>query len=176
MKEACNLLFRYLAILCVGLGSLFLFYKLLFPPTFYLTTWILNLFGSVKAFPSLGFFIYNSSAVYLIGACIAGSAYYLLFILLFSTPNIPPFRRVKVLLFTFASLLVLNILRIVLMTLIAGTIYFDSVHLLFWYFISIVFVIAIWFLAVRIFNIKKIPVYSDIKFLINQLKSSKRDS
>jgi hypothetical protein len=60
------------------------------------------------------------------------------------------------------------------MTIITGTILFDSVHLIFWYFISILFIIIIWFTLVKKFNIKEIPILSDVKLLIEQIKSTKR--
>jgi exosortase/archaeosortase family protein len=174
MRKFVDILLRYIFILFAGLGNLFIFYKIFSPPTFYLSAFILNLFGNVKLFPSLDMFLYNFSAVYIVDACVAGSAYYLLFILIFSTRSIKLIERAKLILIAFASLLLLNVLRISLMTIITGTILFDSVHLIFWYFISILFIIIIWFTLVKKFNIKEIPILSDVKFLIEQIKSSKR--
>jgi hypothetical protein len=62
------------------------------------------------------------------------------------------------------------------MSLIANTSYFVSTHLLLWYFISLFFVVGIWFLVVKIFSIKDIPIYSDLVFLIEKIKNSKRNS
>ena len=42
---------------------------------------------------------------------------------------------------------------------------FDFTLKIFWYLISIVFVIGIWFAEIRIFRIKKIPFYSDLRDL-----------
>jgi exosortase/archaeosortase family protein len=111
-------------------------------------------------------FLFRGSAISLVEACIGGSAYFLLFLLVLSTADISIFKRLKVLAFSFVSFLALNVLRIVLMALLIGTEYFPQIHLLFWYFISIVFVVLIWFSAVKLFKISSIPVYSDLKFLI----------
>ena len=39
---------------------------------------------------------------------------------------------------------------------------FDITHKIFWYSLSILFVVGIWFLEVKLFKIKSIPFYSDI--------------
>ena len=68
---------------------------------------------------------------------------------------------------SFACLLIINILRIFLLGLvyISGFSWFDIAHKLFWYAGSTIFVIGIWFAEVKLFKIKEIPFYSDIKFL-----------
>ena len=72
----------------------------------------------------------------------------------------------------FAALLVMNILRIVLLIFlfIYGFAYFDAAHKFFWYFMSTLFVVVIWFAEVRMFKIKEIPFYSDLKFLYKKIK------
>ena len=73
-------------------------------------------------------------------------------------------------LFSFSLLLFLNILRIFIL----GVMYslqsplFDITHKLLWYLISIIFVVGIWFFIVKIFKVKGIPFYSDIKSLYNK--------
>ena len=39
-----------------------------------------------------------------------------------------------------------------------------------WYLGSTLFVIGIWFIEVKLFKIKEIPIYSDIKFLYLNLR------
>ena len=111
----------------------------------------------------------------LINSCIAGSAYYLLLILNLSTPKIKLKKRIKIMLLSFASLLIINILRIFLLGFLAisGFSYFDLAHKLFWYLLSIVFVTGIWFAQVKYFKIKQIPFYSDMKFLYKNSVLSK---
>ncbi len=174
MNKPLSLVIRYALILLAGLGNLFIFYKIFSPITFYLSSSILSLFGEVVNLYSLRVFIFNQAVVELINACIAGSAYYLLFILALAIPSIVLRKRIYLLAFSFGSLLILNVLRIVLMSLIAGTVYFEPVHMIFWYLVSLVFVVGIWFSAVKLFSIKEIPIYSDLVYLMDQIKKPKR--
>ena len=74
------------------------------------------------------------------------------------------------LLFSFALLLILNIMRIFTLSLILGSSSFGLIHKIFWYLGATIFVVLIWFLEVKIFKIKEIPFYSDFKFLIKKIK------
>lgn len=176
MNKTISLFIRYLLIALAGLGNLTLFYKVFYPITFYLSSFVLSLFGQVNNFYFLHLILYNETAIDIVNACVAGSAYYLLLILVLSVPNLKVLKRGSVLLFSFVSLLTINVLRIVLMGLIAETRYFESVHMLFWYFISLLLVVGIWFLSVKIFSIKDIPIYSDAQYLLKQTKKSQRNS
>jgi len=111
--------------------------------------------------------INNKIPIELIPACIAGSAYYLLFILNLSTPEIKIKKRIAMILLAFASLLAINILRIVALSamLLQNFSIFVAAHQFIWYFMSTIFIIAIWFSEVKIFRIKEIPFYSDVKLL-----------
>ncbi len=77
----------------------------------------------------------------------------------------------------FASLLILNILRIFFLSLmvINDSVWFWITHMFFWYVLSTVFVLGIWFLEVKLFKIKQTPFYSDLKFVYknSSLKKSK---
>lgn len=168
MRQIYELVFRYLIIAISGSGNLSLFYFIFTPLTFFSCYWIFSIFGETFLLGNI--ILFNGSAINLVEACIAGSAYFLLFILILSTADIPLFKRLKVLIFSFMSLLFLNIVRICIMGLLIGTKYFSLVHLFFWYFLSIVFVVLIWFSAVKIFKIKSIPVYSDLKLIIKFIK------
>lgn len=176
MNNSLSLVFRYALILLAGLGNLFIFYRVFYLPTFYLSSFILSFFGEITNFYALGIFVFNQTVVELINACIAGSAYYLLFILTLAIPGLMLKKRVYILVFSFCSLLILNVLRIVLMSVIAETTYFESVHMLFWYLVSLIFVVGIWFSAVKLFSIKEIPVYSDLVYLVDQIKKPKRNT
>ena len=81
-------------------------------------------------------------------------------------------------LISFASLLLMNIIRIFTLSVIfmSGASWFDITHKLFWYFGSIVFVVGIWFIEVKFFKIKEIPFYSDVKNAFNLIfkKKSKK--
>jgi len=176
MDKTLSLILRYTLIFLAGLGNLSIFYKVFYPLTFHLSAFFLSLFGDVISFYPLKLIMFNQTAIEIINACVAGSAYYLLLILILSLPNIKIFKRILVFILAFGSLLILNVLRIIFMGLIAGTSYFESVHMLLWYFVSIIFVVGIWFLTVKVFDIKEIPVYSDLKYLIDKTKKPKRKS
>ncbi len=176
MNKVISLILRYLLIILAGLGGLIIFYKVFYPLTFFLSSFVLSMFGEVNSFYTVKLILFNEVSIELINACIAGSAYYLLFILVLSIPDLKIAKRISILLFSFALLLLLNVLRIVLMGLIAKTIYFESVHMFFWYIVSLIFVVGIWFLSVKLFSIREIPIYSDIKYLIEHTKNPKRNS
>ena len=176
MSKVVSLIIRYVLIILAGLGGLIIFYKSFYPLTFILSSYILSMFGEVNSFYTVRLILFNGVSIELINACIAGSAYYLLFILALSVPDLKIVKRISILLFSFTLLLLLNVSRIVLMGLIAKTIYFESVHMLFWYIVSIIFVVGIWFFSVKLFSIKKIPVYSDIIYLVENTKTFKQNS
>lgn len=177
MNKITSLIIRYLIIVLAGLGNLTFFYKIFYPLTFYLSSFVFSMLGEVENFYILKIILFNNDvAIELINACIAGSAYYLLLILVLSVPSLLILKRVSILLFSFIFLLLINVFRIVLMVLIVGTVYFESVHMLFWYILSLFFVVGIWFLCVKLFSIKEIPVYSDLKYLIEQIKKPNGNS
>lgn len=74
--------------------------------------------------------------------------------------------------FAFLSFLIVNIIRIVLLSIIfiLKPNLFDITHKLSWYIGSIVLVVGIWFIEVNKFKIKEIPFYSDIKSMSKQIK------
>lgn len=155
--------FRYLVLILFGL-FLSLFYKILLPLTIFPSSLLLDLFYNPFVVGSIIFVA--GARIEIIGACVAGSAYYLLLILNLTIP-MRVRQRVSSLIFSLLCLLVLNILRIFVLSVfyLENLSFFDFSHKLFWYGLSIVFVIGIWFLTVWVFKIKKIPLYSDLKML-----------
>jgi len=174
-KQFIDILTRYTILILSALPNLYLFYLVFTPLTIYPIYFLLSLFFE----PSLmgNIILINNIPIEIINACISSSAYYLLFMLNLSTPNIKVKKRIKIMLLAFTSLLILNILRIFFLSLmvINDSIWFGITHLFFWYALSIVFVIGIWFLEVRFFKIKQTPFYSDLKFMYknSSLKKSK---
>ena len=177
-KEYFSLIIRYFLLVFLSLSNLYIFYLILTPLTVYPVYFLLSIFFNVSL--QLNTIFINGFAIEIISACVAGSAYYLLLILNLSIPKIAFKKRLKMVLFAFSSLLILNILRIFLLVyvLLISPFLFDITHKIFWYLISIFFVVGIWFIEVKLFKIKQIPVYSDVKFLIKEInkpKSSKKD-
>ncbi|MBU1252405.1 MAG: pacearchaeosortase [Nanoarchaeota archaeon] len=168
-----NLILRYLILVAVAFPGLWLFYKIFTPLTAYPVHFILGLFYNSIMLTSTTFLV-NDVPIELINACIAGSAYYLLLIFNLSTPGIKIKTRVNAILFSFAAFLILNIIRIVALSSLAisGSSYFDVTHSFFWYGLSTFIVVGIWFAEVKMFKIKEIPLYSDLKsvYKVSHLK------
>ncbi len=148
-------------------------YFVMTPLTIYSSFRILDVFFK-NIWISDNIIVIGFDKIQIIDPCVAGSAYLLLLILNLSVPMNWK-KRFYSILFSFSLLLVLNVLRIVLLAVLYSfdSIFFDFTHKLFWYVLSSVFVIGIWFLVVKIFSIKEVPFYSDIKYFLKRIKSKK---
>ncbi|MFW9873990.1 MAG: pacearchaeosortase [Candidatus Thorarchaeota archaeon] len=164
-RQFTNIFIRYLILIIIALPNFWLFYLIFTPLTLYPVYFLLSLFFDTSLMQNI--ILINDLPIELIPACIAGAAYYLLLILNISVPKIKFKKRIKMISFSFLSLLILNILRIFILSLVflSGNSFFNIAHRLFWYLGSTLFVVGIWFAEVKIFKIKEIPVYSDLKFL-----------
>ena len=174
-NKILGLFLRYSTILLLGIGNLYIIYKILTPLTIHTIHKILLIFTDTTLVGNI--ISTNNIVIEIVPACVAGSAFYLLFLLILSAANIKPKTRTKALLTAFAMFFALNIIRILILIPLADTSYFEIVHWVFWHIISTLFVIGIWFSVVKIYKIKSIPIYTDfryIKNLINPIKNSKR--
>ncbi len=166
-NDFSNILLRYFILVLIAFPGLSIFYFIFTPLTVYPVYFLLGLFFDVVLLSKIHLLI-NNIPIELIPACIAGSAYYLLLVLNLSTPKIKLKKRIRAILFSFAAFLILNILRIFFLSIVAvsgSEPLFDITHKLFWYLVSTVIVVGIWFAEIKIYKIKKIPFYSDMKFL-----------
>lgn len=165
-----DLSLRYLILVLVALPNLYLFYLIFTPLTVYPVYLILNLFFDATLTKTT--ILVKGVSIEIIKSCVAGSAYYLLFILNLSTPKINFKKRIKILVISFTTFWFLNIIRIIILSFMALSNFslFDITHQLSWYILSVLFVVGIWFSVVKIFNIEHIPFYSDIKSLYEQIK------
>jgi exosortase/archaeosortase family protein len=165
-----DIIARYLILFIIGIVGTSFFYFIFTFLTIQPVYLLLKIFFN----PSLvsNIIVINNLPIEIIGACIAGSAYYLLLMLNLSMPKIKLRKRIFLLIFSFSVLLILNILRIFLLSVlyVSQFSFFDITHKLFWYVGSIIFVVGIWFLSVSMFKIKEIPFYSDIKYLSKNIK------
>ena len=177
MNKKRNIIFgiglRYLLLVIFGILNVGFFYLIFTPLTIYPVYFFLKFFFNALLVDNI--ILINKIPIEIIGACVAGAAYYLLLILNLATPKIKLARRIEMLFFSFALLLFVNILRIFSLSIlfVSGVSFFDLAHKLFWYVGSIVFVVGIWFLSVKLFKVKEIPFYSDIKYLFNLRKAKK---
>jgi hypothetical protein len=166
------LLCRYLICIIISFNNLFLFYFIFTPLTIYPVFFLLNLF--FKAFLVGNIITIGRNVIRIGEPCVAGAAYYLLFLLHFLTP-MKLKKRIFLILYSFIMLLVFNIIRIFLFSIffVNSFSFFNKLHLFVWYFLSVLVVFIIWVSEVRIFKIKEIPLFSDIKFIIQLVKNSK---
>lgn len=174
-KKILGLFSRYFIIILIGLGNLYIIYKLLTPLTIHVLNTILSIFTNPTLTDNI--IHLNGTLIKIVPACVAGAAFYLLLLLILSTTDIKPEIRIKAILTAFAMFFTLNILRILILIPMINISYFETIHWIFWHFISTIFVVAIWFSVVKIYKIKSIPVYSDLKYLkslIKPIKKSKR--
>lgn len=163
---------RYISILLLGMGNLYLFYKTLTPLTIRTIGGILSLFSSVTVADNLIHF--DGAMIEIIPPCVAGAAFFLLILLILSTAEIKPGKRSLIILLSMLALLILNILRIIILAGLTKTSYFNMVHWTSWHVLSTLFVVGIWFAMVKIYKIKSIPVYTDIKYLQGLIKPKKK--
>lgn len=173
-KKITNLFARYLTIILLGVGNLYIIYKLLTPLTIHVLNAILSIFTGTWLVDNIIHLHQIGIAIEIIPACVAGAAFYLLLILIMSTADINPEKRARMIIIAFAALFILNLARILILIPMAGATYFETVHWLSWHIISILFVVGIWFSIVKIYKIKTIPVYSDIKYIRSLIKPKRK--
>ena len=115
---------------------------------------------------------FQNHVIEIIPACVALSAYYLLLILNLSTP-MPIKKRAYSLILSFALLFLVNILRIVIFSFlfVSSTVLFTTLHFITWIFLSSIIVFLVWYAGIKVFDIREIPVYSDLNFLIRQIRA-----
>ena len=168
-----NIFLRYFLIVLFAIPNLLIFYIVFAPLTVYPVYFILNIFFDTVLYQNI-IIVAHEIPIELIDACIAASAYYLLFVLNMSIPNIKIKKRLKMIAFSFVVLLSINLIRIILLSFlyINDSVFFDFTHKLFWYLGNLVFVVAIWFTEVKLYNIKEIPFYSDLKFFFTLRKKT----
>ena len=162
-----DLFIRLFGILLVTL-NFNLFYVILTPITLYLSYFLANLFyDAVIVGNSIGV---NGFGFNIIDACVAGAAYYLLFLLVMGLKECSWIKRAKMFFSGALILLVVNVIRILILILLnieLGHNYFEAVHLVFWNFMSGVFIFLIWIFLIKRFKAGGVPFLSDIKYLFS---------
>jgi exosortase/archaeosortase family protein len=165
-KDLIYIGIRYLLLLLI-VFSLPVIYKILLPITLYSLAFLLKIFYTVEL--NSNFIILNKERfIQIIPACVAGSAYLLLLVLNLSV-KLDYKKRLYSIIFSVFALFILNIIRVFTLSILSFKNYFifETLHLLYWYVLSIFFVIGLWFFCIKIFRIRKIPFYSDIKSILN---------
>ena len=153
---------RYFAVLLFGLSNLYLFYKIFTPPTIHIFYFIISIFTDANLVNNL--ISFGESTVEIVPACVAGAAYYLLFVLVMLTA-MDVKTRAKALSASLMAFFVANIFRLLILSSLIGNINFELIHNIFWHLVSTVFVVGIWFGTVKFYNIKSVPMYTDFLYL-----------
>ncbi len=169
MKDIKDIILRYCLIITVSV-FMNIFYFIFNPITLYASYGILSIFFS--AVISGNVISVNGFDIEMVNACTAGSAYLLLFLLNFSTKGIGMKKRLGIFLVDASVFLVFNLARIAILSvmLVNNSAFFDITHVVFWYALSVLVVVAIWIATVRYFRIKATPLISDIKFVRKYLR------
>ncbi len=165
-KYLLGLSARYILLLGIALFQSTIISRVITPLTLYPLLWILQLFTSAHLLPLTATIETPTLLFSLIPACIGGSAYYLLTILNLTTPM--SFKqRLKSLLFLIGSFLVLNMIRILLFVMLFSEAvpFTSTLHMMTWYFVSIILVVGLWFYNVSLFKIISLPIISDFSIL-----------
>ena len=165
-----SIILRYSLLFLIALPNLYIIYSLFTPLTIYPVSFLLDIFFEISLNENMIHIKEYGVIINLIPACIAGSAYYLLLILNLSVPDIKLKKRATMITYSLLSLLLINILRIFILSLLIPSTFFEVTHELSWNLFSTLFVVIIWFSEVKMFKIDKIPIYSDIKTLYNKIK------
>ena len=154
---------RYTGAIVVGLMYK-IFYIIFSPLTINSTFFLLDpFFNVIMKGNSL---VFDAVTFSFIPACTAASAYLLLTVLILLTRGIDYRKGLKMFIVGSAAILIMNIVRIITLILVRlnlGKNYFDSLHLVFWYGVSTLFVVFVWITLVKLYNVKGIPVVSDMK-------------
>ncbi len=168
-KNLIRIPIRYLILLTL-MFTLPVIYAIFTPLTVKPTAFLLDLFYNIILDNNIILIDFRTT-IKIIPACVAGSAYLLLLILNLTVP-MEIKKRIKTILLSFLILLILNIARIFFLAIWyhESIPFFDFTHKLFWYGLSTLFVVAIWFFIAKKFSIKQIPVYSDMKGLTRGMK------
>jgi exosortase/archaeosortase family protein len=170
-KELIRIFLRYLIILVVGLNFRW-FYIILKPLNLHTLHTILSMFGEAEIIG--GYLLLRSVIIELIPACLAGSAFYLLFILILSTKDIKPTKRLIAVILSFLALFLLNIIRILVLIMVVGFSSFETIHWILWHIVSTFLVVGIWVVLIKANKLKTIPIYSDLRFMLGLIKTPKK--
>ena len=132
----------------------------------------------IKAAPVLGkYSVKNTIDVYgvsvrIIELCVTASAYYTMAILTIITKDISILKRAALFLLGALLIFIMNLVRIFILIYILANNgdLFRSLHQTFWFLLSFVYVALAWILLSKVFKVENIPIYSDIKFLLQVMR------
>ena len=186
MRYEFNLIIRVILALSLFIVPLYIFDVNIFQKVFEQVT-----FDSVYTFleksgvdPKPGSFSV-SSAITILGGdvtinivkyCVTASAYYLLAFLCIIIMDVALWKRIFMFLIGSVLIFGMNIVRIVILIIILmkNQGIFEPAHILFNFLLSVGYVLFLWLLLSFLFKVDTIPIYSDFKFLKNEISRGKR--
>src|SRR3989344_1506071 len=170
MKYEIRLIIRLLIAVILSLSAK-LFYFVLAPITLYSSYFITKIFFPVAIKENT--FLINDLTLEFVPACVAVAAYILISLLILLTKDVKPKVLIKMFVIGFFLILIANLIRIEIMIFVLieyGNNLFKTLDLFFWKVLSTAYIVFVWIFLTRLFKIKTIPVYSDVKYLIKRLK------
>jgi exosortase/archaeosortase family protein len=170
-KRILSIIIRYFLSIA-SFSLIFILPFILIPFTLYFSDLFLHLFFETILIENI--IVLNGLILEISEACVALFAYPVLIALNLLTPNIKLSKRIFSILFSWGLFFLINILRILVLTfiLIKNPISFDIFHSISWYILSSVLLVIIWIITIFVFKIKKIPLYSDVKYLLKNINKS----
>ena len=174
-KIIINLSIRYILLLFIAFNLNYI-YQIFTPLTLSLSNFLINFFYSNSYILNSTSISVNNSQITLIPACIAGSAYLFLIILNLST-KMSIKKRIGSLISILSSFLIVNSIRISFLAYLfdSGKDYFNLSHEISWYLGSTLILLLIWFVNIKLFKIKDIPIFTDSKYLLSQIKNKTKE-
>lgn len=160
-----KLVIRIVIALALFLIPINIFYLIYLKPTLVYSFLTLSVYNPILWNDSL---IINNDILKFVPACIASIAYYLLAVLILFTKDLSFKKMFQIFVLGSLIIFIANIIRIDLLIIILlefGVDWFNKLHLLIWRFLSTIFVVIVWIFLTKLFKIKTIPVYSDLKYL-----------
>ncbi|MEM4244929.1 MAG: pacearchaeosortase [Candidatus Nanoarchaeia archaeon] len=116
--------------------------------------------------------IYGEYTLNIVKYCVTASAYYLFTLLTILVYDVSILKRIKMLIFGYAAIFLMNIVRILILviTLIEkGTDSFATAHDILGTILAIFYVIIMWVMLSFAMGIKNMPVITDIRILIGEM-------
>ncbi len=152
-------------------------YKLLLPIftfiTIHISTLLLFPYSPIIKENSI---VISNITLKFVPACIAITAYYLLTFLVIITKDIKLKTRIKMWLLGTSLILIANLIRILILSILLikqNINLFLTLHLIIWELIASIYIFLIWILLTKLYKVKSIPIYDDIKELIKIIKTSR---
>ena len=146
--------------------------KIFYTLTIYLPYYLMKLIN-YQVFIIPPYLITSGNYIRFSEACAAVSAYFLLLLLIVLTKDIKLKNRIKLFLIGSGIIFSVNLIRILFLIFILETKGFDlfqQVHDIIWIFLGSLLVALTWISLISHYNIKSVPIYSDLKYLLKQTK------